>query len=220
MKRTILTSVTLILSLWLFGCKGAWKDTEYPNVNITYPPNNASVFGIVKIAADAKDDIEIEKVDFYINGSLVGKSTKGPVYHYDWNTADPQWIEDEPHTIFARAMDVSNKTTSSNTITVTVDNMDSVNPQVSIIYPKNGMNLNGVHPFTVEAIDDREIDTVFFNVDGEVIDTFDVTSPYTIDVNVDELDTLLTDHAFLASAIDTSGNIGYSTVISFTVATD
>ena len=62
------------------------SDTTPPTVNVTNPANGATVNGTVTIAVDAADaETGINKVDFYLNNSLVGSDTSAP-YEYSWDT--------------------------------------------------------------------------------------------------------------------------------------
>jgi hypothetical protein len=59
-------------------------DTTPPTASIT-SPTGGTVSGTVTVAASASDNVAVSRVDFYVNGSLVGSDSAAP-YQYAWNT--------------------------------------------------------------------------------------------------------------------------------------
>lgn len=99
------------------------EDTTPPTTSITSPINGAEVSETILITADSSDDVEVDRVEFRIDGEL--KSTDStPPYSYSWDTTT---VEDGEHTITSRAYDTSDNVTTSSTVTVTVQN-DQSNP--------------------------------------------------------------------------------------------
>lgn len=92
-------------------------DIEPPSVQITEPEDSSYVRGKVVIRAIASDNIAVDKVEFYINGTLMHTDYDGP-YTYEWDTT--RWA-DGVYVIKATAYDTSGKS-SSDTITIIVDN--------------------------------------------------------------------------------------------------
>ncbi len=92
------------------------EDTEVPTVIITYPANNSEIISgtLVTIQTDVSDNEEIEKVEFYIDDSLVEADYNSP-YNYEWDTADLTGS----YTIYAKAFDTSDNSATSDVITVT-----------------------------------------------------------------------------------------------------
>jgi len=90
-----------------------------PTVNITSPDDGAPVSGTITIEANASDDVSVMKVDFYIDGGLLGTDTEAP-YSCSWDTIT---VSDGSHTITVTATDTIEQTTSA-AITVTVDNIN------------------------------------------------------------------------------------------------
>lgn len=60
-------------------------DTTAPIVSITNPDDGSTVKRTVKINANATDNVKVESVKLYINGSLKS-SINGSSLRYDWNT--------------------------------------------------------------------------------------------------------------------------------------
>ena len=116
MKKLILLLLGIIV---LFSCEKKITEQEEPIVNITAPSDNAVVFEIVEIIAEATDNKGITRVEFCIDDTLKGTDTQAP-YSYSWNTLS---YEDSTfHTIYAKAYDTDDNVTGSKLITVMVNN--------------------------------------------------------------------------------------------------
>ena len=117
--RKIIFILSVISILLFVSCdKTTESDNTPPTVVITYPANN-SEFGagtLIQIIADANDNKGIEKVEFYINGTKVSTDTTEP-YEYDWDTGSNK---NTIHTIYAKAYDTSNNSTTSDVVEVTI----------------------------------------------------------------------------------------------------
>ena len=119
MKKTITVLTVIFLSLLIFSCdKSTKNDTEAPTVSITYPANNFefSQGTVITITADATDNKGIKEVRFYIDGNFVSLDESEP-YEYEWDTGTTKITN---HTIYAKAYDTSDNTTTSDIITVTL----------------------------------------------------------------------------------------------------
>ena len=90
-----------------------------PTCEITAPSNGATVTGIVGIEVTATDDFGVDKVEFYVDSSLIGTDYSTP-YTWSW---DSTTVPDGSHTIIATAYDTSSQTTSDS-INVIVDNIN------------------------------------------------------------------------------------------------
>jgi hypothetical protein len=76
-------------------------DGTLPIVKITNPKDRSKVSGSVKICASASDESGISKVEFYVDGTLIGTDYGYPYYYY-WNTKS---VSNGWHTITVRAYD-------------------------------------------------------------------------------------------------------------------
>lgn len=93
-------------------------DTEAPSVSITEPLRNAEVNGVLKIKAAALDNVEISRVEFYIDSALLKVDYDSP-YEIDWDTKAAS--DDVPHTIKAKAFDGA-ENSAEDSVPVTVTN--------------------------------------------------------------------------------------------------
>ena len=82
------------------ACMGA-TDSVPPQVELTAPDARDTLSEIVTFSATASDDVAVSKVDFYIDGRLVGSDTSSP-YTLSWNSND---APNGPHTVTVRAFD-------------------------------------------------------------------------------------------------------------------
>jgi len=130
MKKAFLFSLLMILTVMLIlSCSEDKKtnpDTEPPTVVITYPPNNSSFTSgtAINIVAEADDNEDINNVKFYIDGVNLYEDTSEP-YMYNWDTTDLSGS----HTIYAKATDSSENTSTSDIVTVSLtDSGEAPNP--------------------------------------------------------------------------------------------
>ena len=95
-------------------------DTTPPQVSLTSPSAGTILSGAVNINATATDDVEVARVDFYIDETLVLSNTTLP-YAYTWDTTASS---NGSHTIKAIAYDTSSNE-NNHQIDVTVNNQGS-----------------------------------------------------------------------------------------------
>jgi hypothetical protein len=130
MKRLLL--VLLPISLFVFSCEEEQsEDTTPPTVTITSPQNNSSVSEMVTITCMSSDNEGVEKVELWVNGVTTGLFDETEPYSFEWNTMT---LEDGNYTIIIRSYDLSENTTDSETLILTVDNTQS-NPIPVVLYP-------------------------------------------------------------------------------------
>jgi hypothetical protein len=99
--------------------------TSAPTVSITSPQNNATVSDFVTVAANAADNIAVQRVEFYVDrGQLIGTDTSSP-YAVDWKTTH---FTNATHTLTAKVFDTSSNSTTSADIRVRVYNKENEPP--------------------------------------------------------------------------------------------
>jgi len=96
------------------------SDTTPPTISLTTPSSGSTVSGSsVTVSATASDNIGVSGVQFLLDGTnLQSEDTTSP-YSILWNTTT---TTNGSHTLTARARDAAGNTTTSNGVTVTVDN--------------------------------------------------------------------------------------------------
>ena len=186
-------------------------DNTPPVVNILNPIDGQTIFGNINIVADATDNVQVDRVEIYIDGLAVDTVFSHP-YDYLWKT---NFNDIGDHAIFARAFDPSNNTSVSPVITVRVDTTNVI-PTVIIRNPLDGQIVSGTVNIAAEANDNDGIERVEFYIDGFLEQTV-FTSPYHYLWNTDLVNA--GDHNIYAKAFDLNANFGLSPVITVTVDT-
>jgi hypothetical protein len=189
-------------------------DTTKPTVSIA-SPTGGNVSGTVTVSANAADNVGVTKVDFYVNGSLVGTDTAAP-YQYSWNTTA---LADGAATLYAKAFDAAGNSTQSAAVGVTVANVvapppDTTKPTVSIASPTGG-NVSGTVTVSANAADNVGVTRVDFYVNGSLVGS-DAAAPYQYSWNTAALANGAA--ALYAKAFDAAGNWTQSAAIGVTVA--
>jgi hypothetical protein len=143
MKRLLLIVLPLLL---IVGCEDK-KEEEYvddipPNILITFPQNNSTIFEMVTITCISSDNVGVEKVELWINGISTELTDDSEPYSFGLNTFN---YEDGNYTITVRSYDVSQNMSDSDPIILTIDNTDSSPSSVvlnPIIYDNGSFELN------------------------------------------------------------------------------
>jgi len=102
------------------GLAGGFSDNTGPTVSITAPSDNDTVSGdSVTVSADASDDTSVSSVQFKLDGSDLQSADTSSPYSITWDTTG---ASDSSHTLTAVAVDIYGNSTTSSSISVTVDN--------------------------------------------------------------------------------------------------
>jgi len=207
---------------------GQNADITAPTVSILNPVNNQVISGNVNIVAEANDNVEVDRVEFYIDGFLETTVNDRP-FDYLWNTT---LVNPGLHTIFVRAYDTSNNTSASPTISVTVDSTNNntpstptntgtatptlsignISPKVDIVSPnRNGIFFSETEtkiiPIEVKTSSGAAVGRVEFYIDGSLqkVVTQPINDRFKYDWNIEGFgDGLL--HTIFVKGIDASSN--------------
>jgi len=107
-------------------------DNAAPAVALTSPASGATLSGVVSLQVDATDDVGVTRVDFLLDGALVGSDTTAP-FGMDWDSGA---TADGSHTLTATAYDAANKMTTSTGLTVTTSQPVSAVYDAALRVPK------------------------------------------------------------------------------------
>jgi hypothetical protein len=190
-------------------------DQTAPTVSITAPATSSFVTGnSVSVTSTAADNVGVSGVQFKLDGANLGAEDLTSPYSVTWDTSA---ATNGAHTLTAVARDAANNTTTSSSVSVTVDNAA---PTVSITAPTHGSTVNGTVAINATAADNTGgsgINKVEFYVDGTLAGT-DTTTPYSFSWNTSAL-AFGTAHTLSAKAYDnvTPAHITTSTTINVTV---
>lgn len=185
-------------------------DNLGPTVALTNPVNGAAITGVVNLEVNAVDTVGVQKVQYFRDSSiLLGTSLSAP-FGLSW---DSTAVTEGSHTLFAVATDLSGHTTTSEVISVTVDNSL---PAVSLTAPLNNAVVSGsAVTVSASASDNVGVSRVDFYRDGNVLLGTANTSPYGI--SWDTTSTTGGAHTLFAVATDLVGNTKTSTVVNVSV---
>jgi poly(hydroxyalkanoate) depolymerase family esterase len=114
-----------------------------PTATITAPTNGASVSGNVNVSANASDNIGIERVEFLLDGALLGTDASAP-YSVVWNSAT---ATNGAHALAARAVDLAGNTGTSAAVNVTVSGGSSGGDTITTSFANEDANDGYVKAF-------------------------------------------------------------------------
>ena len=150
-------------------------DAQAPTVSILSPADNEELSGTVTIVASATDDTKVQKVTFFVDGTIVGERNQEP-YHYAINT---EQFRDGTHVLSVQAQDGAGNMSPQASVTVHIAQPDTLPPIVEITAPTADATLSARTSVTMEATanDDQQVTYVEFYVSGELVCT-DEAAPY------------------------------------------
>ena len=199
----------------LGACDGAGPvdppQNEVPTVTLTSPSASASVTAgdVVNLAADAADtDGTVSKVEFFVDGILVGQATSAP-YAASWTATEGQ------HEFSTKAYDDAGAVSTASVVTLTVASAQPGNeaPTVDVALSASSIDLGGSVTLTANATDaDGTVAKVDFYVAGVLAGTA-TTAPYTLDVTPSQAGSL----SVYAKATDDAGATADSALATLTV---
>ncbi|EJL6723113.1 chitinase C-terminal domain-containing protein [Vibrio alginolyticus] len=184
---------------------------EVPTVTLTSPSASASVTAgdVVSLAADAADtDGTVSKVEFFVDGVLVGQATSAP-YAASWTATEGQ------HEFSTKAYDDAGAVSTASVVTLTVASAQPGNeaPTVDVALSASSIDLGGSVTLTANATDaDGTVAKVDFYVAGVLAGTA-TTAPYTQDVTPSQAGSL----SVYARATDDAGATADSAIATLTV---
>ncbi len=162
----------------LTNLAAAPADTIAPTVSVTSPTNGANVSGNITLSASATDNVGVTKVDFLIDGSVVGTVTSSP-YNLPWNSTA---VTDGTHSLQARGYDAAGNVGTSTSVMLNVSNQTpttSSNLSVTVTSPSNGSTVPRNQKVTIGATakDTVSVTKVEFYVNGGLLGT-STAQPY------------------------------------------
>jgi chitodextrinase len=180
------------------GGLGGPVDTTPPTTDLSAPSDGDTVSGTVQLAADAADDTAVARVDFLVDGSVVGAATTAP-YTFSWNSTT---VPDGTHTLASHAYDAAGNNTVSASISVTTLNSDSTPPSPPTNLTATATSATSVGLTWTAATDNQGVTNYLVYRDGTQVGTS--TSTTYSDTNL----TQLTPYTYTVYATDGAGNVG------------
>ncbi|MGX1927007.1 chitinase C-terminal domain-containing protein [Vibrio sp. NH-7] len=195
----------------LGSCDGGVVVNEPPVVSLTAPlaTDSISEGAVIALAASASDsDGSVARVEFQVDGVVVGNATGAP-YTVDWTATAGN------HSVSATAFDDQGEASIVSTTAITVDASQPGNlaPTVDVALSSANVEVGSVVTLTANAADsDGSVDKVDFYVAGQLVGTT-VTPPYTLDYTTTAAGTL----SVYAKATDNLGKSTNSTAVALKV---
>lgn len=93
-------------------------DTEQPGTAITVPAAGATVGGSTTVTASASDNVQVTRVEFWLDNALLATDSTSP-YSIVWDTTG---VANGPHTLVSKAYDAAGNQGASPAVSVTVFN--------------------------------------------------------------------------------------------------
>ncbi len=182
-----------------------------PPADTTPPAVSASETGgsgTITLSATASDNVGVSKVEFYVDGVLVGTDTTAA---YSM-TLDSTTLANGSHTLTAKAFDAAGNSTTSAAVGFSISNTsaDAIAPTVSA----SESGGSGTITLSATASDNVGVTNVEFYVDG-ALKGADATSPYSM--TLDSTTLANGSHTLTAKGYDAAGNIGTSSAVAFSV---
>ncbi|WP_395850530.1 Ig-like domain-containing protein [Cystobacter fuscus] len=143
-----------------------------PTVAITAPSSNALLAGQVSLAATAVGDPAVARVEFFVDGTLIGTAYDAP-YALRWESTT---VAEGAHALTAKVHDFGGRVGTSATVVVTVDN---TGPVTYVDTPSSKSWRRGAFPFGAFASDTSGVARVEFYADATLLGT-DTTAPHEV----------------------------------------
>ncbi len=170
-------------------------DFTPPTISFVYPSQGSVVGGTVTVEIDVSDKY-FDRLELYINGSLVAVWTSAGINRYDWDTTV---YADGPCNLTSRAYDVAGNV-GILTISVVIDNTP---PTVTIYSPHEGEKVRGT-VMIVFFWNDTNPDYGHLYIDGTVV--FPGAGPGNNTYNWNTTMYLDGEHTINITAFDKAGN--------------
>lgn len=131
------------------GCGGGYGNScPAPTINMSSPGSNVNRTVALSASASAMGSATVTRVDFLVDGTIVGTATTSP-YTVNW---DSTTVSDGTHTLTAKVTDSNSQSTTSAAITVTVGNTQAFTVMLAAaqIFPAPGSSATGTASLTVK----------------------------------------------------------------------
>ncbi|AUI88043.1 chitinase [Vibrio azureus] len=172
---------------------------ELPTVALTSPSSSTpiQIGDVVALTAEASDsDGSIDKVEFFVNGTLIGTATSAP-YSVNWTATEGTYE------LASKAYDNKNAASAVSAVSVTVasDQPGNQIPSVDVLLSSSAVELGQSVTLTANATDaDGSVAKVEFFAAGVLVGTA-TAAPYTLELTPERAGSL----SIYAKATDDAG---------------
>lgn len=175
-------------------------DTTAPSAaSVTSPTTGSTVSGTVTLTASASDNTGVARVQYYVDGSLLGQSATSP-FSFSWNTGATYA---GTHVLYARAFDAAGNYSTMSVTTVSVGNgspADTTAPTVPTNLTATAISATQVNLSWAASTDNALAGYYVYRNNTRVAT---ITGTSWSDSSV----VASTTYSYYVSAYDTSGNV-------------
>ncbi len=138
--------------------------TNTPSVSMTAPGNGATVAGTVGVSANAADNGGVAGVQFTLDGTNLGAAATGvgPSYNVSWDTTT---ATNGPHMLAAVAKNSAGNTTTSSSVSVTVNNAP---PTISAVSASSITSSGATITWTTDTMSSSQVSYGMTNTYGSL----------------------------------------------------
>jgi hypothetical protein len=193
---------------------GSDYDKIAPTGSIVMPSDGESLSGVVTLQALASDNIRVKSVQFRLNGVSIGELRNEP-YEVSFDT---RAVENGSYTLDALVLDGADNPFVTDAVELTLANQGTVDteaPVVSVVTPALNQEVAGSIQLSATATDEVGVTSVQFRLDGSEFGAQILAPPYNVSLDTTTLTNAA--HTVTATARDLAGNVGTSTVVTFSV---
>ncbi|HET9721925.1 MAG TPA: Ig-like domain-containing protein [Candidatus Saccharimonadales bacterium] len=185
-------------------------DSTPPTVGMTAPVDGSTVKGsTVTVSANASDNLAVAGVQFQLDGVNLGAEDTTAPYSITWDSTS---AADGTHALTAIARDAGGNTTTSASVSVSVDNTA---PTISLTAPTDSTTVSGsAVTLSATASDNIGVVGVQFKLDGANLGAEDTTAPYSL--NWDSTTASNGFHSITAVVRDAAGNTVTTAIVTVT----
>ena len=144
-------------------------DRIIPTALLVYPLPGQVLSGIILVQVDASDDKQLDRVEFFVDGTQVrtvdAESVTG-LFTYSWNTNI--YAPNSQHTLYFKAYDRAGNQSVGTPVTFTIGSQDTEPPIINLMYPAPGDTISGIVTVVADVYDNYEVSSVDFFIDGGV----------------------------------------------------
>ena len=142
-------------------------DTEAPVIAFK-SPTGGEVFGATAVSVNYSDNIDVVRVDLYVNGQQTMTNNQAP-FIFSWDTT---LLTNGVHTLTAHAFDEAGNEGTSSTVSVTVKNTlaeDTTAPVITSFNLTDGMTVSRKQTVSASANDDQGVAQITLIIDGKEV---------------------------------------------------
>jgi chitodextrinase len=139
-------------------------DTTPPTASISAPADGSTVSGTIAVSANSSDNVGVVGVQFKLDGANLGSEDTTSPYSINWDTTT---VSNGSHTLTATARDAAGNSTTSSTVTVTVNNVAAITLDKKVTTHQSAKSTSISSP-SLTTSQSNELLVAFITSDGPI----------------------------------------------------